>query len=98
MDISLTSNNILFTITIAGVMFAIYRSYRDPQTSSERTDAVMGVRIDNLQTAMDKILSNHLPHLDAKIEDIHADVSQLKTTVTQLATVIEERIPRRKGE
>lgn len=86
---------ILFALTIGGIAFAIYRSYRDPQANSDRTDAVLEVKIGSLQTSVARILENHLPHLDAKVEDIHGDISQLKISVAQLTTIIDERIPRK---
>jgi hypothetical protein len=95
MTIPFTTESIFFAITIIGLAFTIYRSYRDPQAKSEIGDAVMRDQIDGLKLAMEKILTNHLPHMDAKIENIHTDISILKISIAQLSVIIDERIPRK---
>lgn len=92
---TLSPDYIMFGLTLGGIAFAIYRSYRDPQANSDKVDAVTEVRITMLQEGLTKIMTNHLPHMDAKIEDIHHDIAMLKESVVRLTTVIEERIPRK---
>lgn len=84
---------ILFGITMLGVIFAVYRTFRDPDELAATSIAVLNVRLETLQVAVAKLVSNDIPHIDARIEDIHSDVAQLRVLVTQLATIIEERIP-----
>ena len=95
MTIPFSTETINFTVLMGGIAFAIYRSYRDPQSKSETTDAVMREQINNLRLAMETIATNHLPHLDAKITGIHEDVSQLKVGFAELRTTINERIPKK---
>lgn len=99
MQISPIIDALLSVVTLGGVAFAVYRSYRDPQTNSERTDAVMNNEISHLKADVTTILSNHLPHIDAMIKDIHNDQAayalEISTKLTRLETIIDERIPRK---
>lgn len=95
MLIPLTTESILFSLAIGSATFAVYRSFREPDVLADKEIAVMETRLVFIHDSIVKILNNDLPHLDAKIEDIHSDVAQLRVLVTQLATIIEERIPKR---
>lgn len=95
MSFPFTTDDILFAITIGGVAFAIYRSYRDPQNASERVDAVLKEQVCGLRSSLDKVTTNHLPHIDAKIDAIQAQIAEQDKSIVKLATIIDERIPRK---
>lgn len=87
----LTTQNILFILTIATAVFAVYRSYREPDIKADKDIAILALRLDGI----DKKMGNDLPHIDAKIEMVRSDVVVLGKEIVALRTIIEERIPRR---
>ena len=50
----------------------------------------------NLENLVTEIKTNHITHLDAKIDRVVAEVGDLKIGLTRLETIINERIPFKK--
>jgi uncharacterized membrane protein len=99
MTIPFTTESIFFMITIVGVLFSIYRSYRDPQSKSEIGDAVMSERISVLGATVQKIVSNDLPHIDARVQVINDNQVKLMVDVSskfaKIEAILNERLPTR---
>lgn len=90
-----------------GVIFSVYRYFRDPQIKSDKTDALMEQRFQWGQENVDKRFKdfqdsfsllvstsqNHLHTLDTKIEALTVVSVQMQKDVVRLMTIIEERIP-----
>ncbi len=105
----LTTQNVVFIIGILGVIFSVYRHFRDPQNTSELNDALMGQQMKHYTETTEKRFSeiqenfkllllqsnNHIHTVDTKVDKLHASVNEMGTSVTKLGTIIEERIPRK---
>ena len=91
----ITPGNITFTLGILGIIFTVYSYFRQPDIDADKKDALLDFRL----TAIEKNLTNDLPHIDAQIKDIHNDLSKFKmeisNSITKLSTIIEERIPKK---
>ena len=89
----------LFAITILGTVFAVYRTFREPDEDARVHIAVINQRLDTLSGSVDKIMTNHLPHMDAKINAIQKDLARnnviMTEKFTQLFTIIDERFPKK---
>lgn len=84
-----------FGITTVSAIFAVYRTFRDPDEEAKTRLAVMDERYTGLKAIVEKMATNDLPHLDALVRDVHTDIASVKQDVTRLATIIEERIPKK---
>lgn len=88
----------LFGVTIGTILFSVYIYFRRPDEDADKHLAIVDLRLNNLETAMTAIQTNHLPHIDAKIVDVHNDVSALRNVVLEkfarIETILEERLPK----
>lgn len=105
----LTTSNVMFAIGIVGIIFSIYRYFRDPQVKSEKSDALMEQRIQfereatalrfkDMQdgiNAANALAQNHIHTVDTKVDGLINVVGQMGRDIVQLRTIIEERIPRK---
>jgi len=95
----LTTENVQFILLIGGVIFTIYRSFRQPDVDADKHLALVDLRLSTLEVNVKTMETNHLPHIQAKIDDVHNDVSGLRNIVTEkftrLEVLIEERMPKR---
>ena len=132
----LTTTNILFTLTILGVVFSIYKSYHKPQEDLDRKVAIGDVisekdlstkatvlaqkeaegkaalldqqvkivndqnekkfieittRIDNAFT----MAQNHINTIETEVRGLSVTVNLMTNKITELSTIINERIPSR---
>lgn len=94
-DSLLTPSNILFFLAIMGLVFTVFRYFRDPQVDSEKYDALLGLQVKGLQDNVTLILSNHLPHIDQRLESLRKDLTQMNESLVKLATIIDERVPKK---
>lgn len=91
----LTTGNIIFVLTVVGVIFTVYSKFRDPDVQADKDIALLSQRTAAIEAWMQKLATNDLPHFDARIKDVHDDISSLKVGLAQVVTIIDERIPRR---
>lgn len=102
----ITPTNILFIIAIITFVSKIVFDVKNPQNKSELNDALFTQALETLRkdmelnfTKMEKTISNlkdnHLHTLDTKIEANKNYINDLSRSVTKLATIIDERIPRK---
>jgi hypothetical protein len=79
---------VLSILTLAGVVFAIYSYFRNPDITAEKNLAVMKAQCDlkhaNINENIFAIKENHLRHLES-------DVSQIKNDITKILTILDER-------
>lgn len=108
MNTILTTQNILFAITLISILFAVYKSYRDPQAKSETTEALLDQRMKYINDSNDMRFralqetiaaltaqnQNHIHTLQTTIDMVVKSMNETNITVAKLSTVIEERIPR----
>lgn len=86
---------IIGVVGLLGIVFTVYKYFRDPQIRTEKLDAVMELRLNNMEQSIQKMISNHLPHIDAKINGIQSQLAEQDKTLVRLATIIEERIQKK---
>lgn len=94
MNYFLTTTNVLFAITIIGILFNIYRSYKDPQTSSEKDSIKLTDRVATLELSIKEVREQHLKAVETDLKNLNITLQKLSETVVKLSTIIDERIPR----
>lgn len=94
MDLDLLSY-IIGVVGLGGVVFTIYNYFRNPQITLEKSDAIVEVRLRNLEADVEKVLENHLPYLDSKINMIQQQLADVDKSIVCLRTIIDERIPKK---
>ena len=81
-------STILQILTLLGIIFAVYKTFRDPDVDAEKTIAVMKAQCElkhqNIDENILAIKENHLRHLES-------DMAQLKLDVTKILTILQER-------
>lgn len=80
---------IISLLTLLAFIFAFYKYFRDPDIKSaeeiEKIKLACDFRHRNIDENLLVIKENHLKHLEA-------DVSGLKTDMTKVLTILEERL------
>lgn len=95
MNITSILQLIISALTLLGIIFAIYKFFRDPDIKSEKNIALMQDQcvlkhqyldkdIGNIYKEISDIRKNHLDHIER-------DINQLKIDVTRILTILEER-------
>lgn len=91
----LTQSNIMFIVGMLGVIFTVYNYFKNPQIKLEQGEGLMTMSIKQLQIDLTNLRDNHVHTLDVKIDDHGKSIRDLSIEVTKLATIIDERIPRK---
>ena len=109
MEEFITPSNITFVIGLIGIIFTIYNYFRDPQIKGERVDALIDQRIGFIQEsndrrfgdvhkeieAVNKLNQNCIHTIETKVDTLTSSVNDSKVEIGKLATIIDERIPKR---
>jgi hypothetical protein len=109
MELILTSSNIMFALGILGTIFTVYHYFRNPQINSDKKDALLAQqvgqqaesverRFKDAQDSFNALLlqsNNHIHTVDTKVETLSTNMNIMSNEITRLATIIEERIPKR---
>lgn len=101
-----TASNIMFAVGLIGIIFGIYHYFRNPQIKSEKFDILIkqtvefvvkefNLKLNNLEKAFVNLKDNHIHTIDIKIGENSKSIAHLTTEVTRLATIIDERIPKK---
>jgi len=83
--------------------------FKNPQIKSDKTDALMEQRLKwntessdkrfvDMQKNFESLLlqsNNHIHTVDVKVEALSSSVNMMGNQITKLATIIEERIPKK---
>lgn len=99
----------MFALGIIGLLFGVFRYFKDPQTESDKTDALMKQQMEwsananeqrfkNMQESFNALLlqsNNHIHTVDGKVDKVHEAMVEMGKHVVRLSTVIEERIPKK---
>ena len=132
MNTLLTQSNIIFILGLLGVMFTVYKYFRDPQIISDKKQLILDTEIDSkasilaqkelenkanvlaeqvkgrneenerrfldmgnrLDLAM-TTAQNHIHTVDVKVDNLITTVNIMSNEITRLATIIDERIPKK---
>lgn len=109
MEDFLTTSNIVFIVGILGSIFTVYNYFKEPQIKSEKIDALIQQkmeftiksteeRFNQMQKNFEGLLlssNNHVHTVDTKVDKLREDIGCMGREVTRLATIIEERIPKK---
>ena len=109
MESFLTTSNIVFIIGIFGTVFTVYNYFKEPQIKSEKIDAILQERMKfqmsstdqrfkDIQESFNSLLlqsNNHIHTVDTKVDKLREDIGGMGKEITRLATIIEERIPKK---
>lgn len=88
-------NWIIAALGILGTIFGIYSYFKNPQIKSEKIDALMAQDIKSLRDDVANLRDNHVHSLQQSLEQTNQNVSNLTVQVATLATIINERIPKK---
>ena len=94
----LTFENITFAIAVGGTLFAIFQFFRKPDIDADKSICLLKEMMTSLQQKNDLLLDiqkNHLHSLELTQQCTDKSVQELKISVSNLATIINERIPKK---
>ena len=100
----------MFVLGILGVLFAVYRYFKDPQTQEEKKASLLAQQVQYTIEANERRFSemqnnikdsfalgqNHIHTVDTKVDALSLSVDKMGKDLVRLATIIEERIPQKK--
>lgn len=105
----LTPQNITFALGILAIIFSIFRYFKDPQVEDDKKAALLAQQVQWAQEASDRRFkdmqesfnalllqsNNHIHTVDTKVDKVSESVAVISNEITKLATIIEERIPKK---
>ena len=105
----ITPSNIVFALGLIGTIFTVYNYFRNPQIDSDKRDALAEQRMKFYAESTDRrfgdmqkqitdsqqLANNHIHTIDTKVDKVNENVSLMGNEITKLATIIEERIPKK---
>lgn len=86
---------VTYVIGVGGAVFGIYSYFRNPQIKSEKVEITFRGEIDSIKAEIKEIKETHLRSLEAELKSLNSNVNELAKTVVRLATIIDERIPKK---
>jgi hypothetical protein len=105
----LSPSNITFALGILAIIFSVFNYFKNPQIKADKTDALIQQRVqwtaesterrfkemnDNFRSLLLQS-NNHIHTIDTKVDGLAKIVSVMSNEITRLATIIEERIPKK---
>lgn len=91
----LNYQNITFAIGVGGAIFGVFSYFRNPQIKLEKSEYGFGLQLKTLQSDLVNLRDNHIHTLETKIDNTNSEVTNIKVEIGKLATIIDERIPRK---
>lgn len=102
-------SNIVFVIGLLGTLFGVYHYFRNPQIDSDKRDALIEQRMKFYGESTDRrfsdmqkqitdsqqLANNHIHTIDTKVDEVNKNLAAMGKEITRLATIIEERIPKK---
>lgn len=109
MEAVLTPSNITFALGLLAIIFTVYNYFKNPQIENEKKDLVMAQqaqwqiesnerRFSGLQDSIKDaflLAQNHTHSVDVKVDGLVVTVGEMGNQITRLATIIDERIPKK---
>lgn len=103
----ITTENILFTLSVAATIFAVYRYFHDPDVTSDKQIALIQQQINDDRSGNDRrfkdvqdnfakvneVIREHIVSDHAKFQQISEAQISMGKDLTRIATVLEERLP-----
>lgn len=92
---------IISVVTLLGVLFAIYKFFRDPDVSADKKLSIMekscalkheylGKDIFNIYAAISDIKNNHLKHIEPDMTQLKIDVAKIQVTSEMILQILKE--------
>ncbi len=108
MDI-LTPSNITFVLSIMGIIFGVFLYFKNPQTNSEKQDALLAQQVQWEKEANEKrfaelgaritesmtLAQNHIHTVDTKVDGLIGSVNAMNLEMTKAITRLETTIHER---
>lgn len=105
----ITPSNIMFALGIIGMIFTVFSYFKNPQIDQDKRDALLAQQVNwqnesverrfkDMQESFQGLLlqsNNHIHTVDTKVETLSGNVTKMSNEITKLATIIEERIPKK---
>ena len=106
---SLTSDKLVYLIGVTSLITLVLQAYNSvikPQYKSDKDDALLNQQVKDLaKNTADQLLQmskdfanlrdNHIHTLQIAQDNNSTQITDLRVTVTKLATIIDERIPKK---
>lgn len=77
--------------TLLGLIFAVYKTFRDPDVKADKTIAIMKAQCElkhkNIDDNILAIKENHLRHLEGDMAQVKIDIN----TILTILTILKER-------
>lgn len=86
---------IMFGTGVLGTIFGVYNYFRNPQIKLEKSEYGFGLQLKNMQAEIANLRDNHIHTLDQKIDGVNVEMTSMKVEIGKLATIIDERIPKK---
>lgn len=93
-----TLSIIIQVATLGGVIFAIYKFFRDPDIKADKSITILDRELkEQKRTASEalKVTQNCIKTFEAKQEILIQKVEEFGNRITRLETIIDERIPKK---
>ncbi len=108
MESQLTPQNITFVLGIMGIIFTIYRHFKDPDVEADKKAGLLAQQVQwseqgtdrrfkDMQESFSVLVTNNQNHLhtvDTKVDALNQTVAAMRVDIGKLSTIIDERIPR----
>lgn len=109
MESTFNPSTVTFIVGMLGVLFAIYRYFKEPQVAADKRDALIGEQmnwmkegVDNRFKSMQEQIAqlvaqsqNHIHTVDTKVDNVNKSLVEMGREIVKLQTIIEERIPKK---
>lgn len=95
---AINSEQLVYIIGLFSLITMILQAYQSivkPQNKAEKTDAILGQQLINLQRDLVNLRDNHVHTLGMKIDKVNETVQTQAIEIGKLATIIDERIPKK---
>lgn len=109
METLLTTSNVTFALGVLAIIFTVYNYFKNPQIENEKKDLILAQqaqwqiesnerRFNGLQDSIKDaflLAQNHTHTVDVKVDSLVTTVGEMGKQIVQLATIIDERIPKK---
>jgi hypothetical protein len=96
-------------VTLLGILFIVYNSFRNPQIKNDKRDALLSQQVQWDKEANERkfaeihaeikeaftLAQNHSNEALAGVKELTVVVNSMGNQITRLSTTIEERIPKK---
>jgi len=99
----------MFALGIIGMIFTVFAYFKNPQIDQDKRDALLAQQVNwqnestdrrfkEMQESFNALLlqsNNHIHTVDTKVDKVNDSMTAMSNEITKLATIIQERIPKK---